>query len=247
MKNSNFDTTERLRELERVIARGRRTALKVTDAFTEIRDNRLYPVSYATFEEYWQKRWSAEGGTETQAPRNEAATAYHEAGHAVVAACLGLGYSGISIVPDNDSWGRVTSGKTEKPSTCAAIDRGDRWHPSRLRAEKWVTVFQAGDAAQRHYDPFSVGLSYSRSDYERCIALLLRYAPDNEEPDAELHYDLLQEWTESLIEQHWHVVEAVGKALLEHRELTGGQVRAVIHAAKQRYKDASTRQKESSV
>ena len=249
MKNSNPDITERLRELEHVIGHGWRLYQKVAEALLEIRDNRLYPESYVTFEEYCQERLRIGRQTEVyQSPRNEVATAYHEAGHAVVKACLGLGYSGISIVPDNDSWGRVESSKPEKPSTYAAVDRRDRWHRSRFRAEKWVMVIQAGDMAQRRYDPTSVGISYSRSDFVKCNVLLLNYDPDKKNPDAEFHYDLLQKWTESLIEQHWHLVEAVAKALLEHRELTGSQVRAVIHAAnkKQRDEDASTRQKESS-
>jgi hypothetical protein len=236
MKNSDADTTGRLRELERVIARGLPTARKVTAALTEIRDNHLYPDLYTTFDEYCQKQWETGAGAQAEAfrptPVNTEATAYHEAGHAVVKACLGLGYSGISIVPDNDSWGRVESGgKREKPSTWAAVDRGERWHPSRFLAEKWVMVLQAGDVAQRHYDPPSMGPYSSRSDFVRCNALLLNYRPGKENPDTELHYDLLQGWTEDLIEQHWHSVEAVAKALLERRELSGRQVRAVIDAA----------------
>jgi hypothetical protein len=235
MKNRNADTTERLRELERVIGHGWRLYQKVAEALLEIRDNRLYPESYATVEEYCQERLRI--GKQTEAcpsPRDKVVNAYHEAGHAVVKACLGLGYSGLSIVPDNDSWGRVESSKPEKPSTCAAIDRGDRWHPSRLRAEKLVMVLQAGDVAQWRYDPTSVRLSYSRSDYEKCNALLLNYDPDKKNPDADLHYYLLQEWTESLIEQHWHLVEAVAKDLLDRDKLSGPQLRDVIRAANQK-------------
>jgi hypothetical protein len=248
MKNRNAGPTDRLRELERVIGRGHRSVRKVADAVTEIRDKGLYREYYPTFEEYWQKQWGPKAHTRSHPSLgNEAAAAYHEAGHAVVKSCLGLGHSGISIVPDNDSWGRVESGKPEKPMTWAAVDRGDRWHSSRLLAERWVMVFQAGDVAQRHHDPASVGLSYSRSDFVKCNALLLNYDPDKENPNADLHYDLLQKWTESLIEQHWHLVEAVAKALLEQRELSGSQVRDVIHAANQikGHKNTSNRQKES--
>jgi hypothetical protein len=206
----------------------------VGDALLEIRDNHLYPDLYATFEEYQQKRWGM--GTSAQSrpsPMNEESTAYHEAGHVVVKSCLGLGYSGISIIPDNDSWGRVESSKPEKPSTYAAIERGDRWHHSRFRAEKWVMVLQAGDVARRQHDFPSVGPYYSQSDLEKCNALLRNYHPDKENPDPDLHYDLLHEWTVSLIEQNWHSVEAVAKSLLEHRELSGTEVRAVIDTANQ--------------
>lgn len=229
----NADTTERLRELERVIARWTRPAERFADAYEEIRDNRLYRESYPTFEEYWQKRWRTGAGTASPSPRDEGATAYHEAGHAVMKARLGLGYSGISIVPDKYSWGRLKRNSSTGAWLFPFAFRGGRWHRSRLRAEKWVMVLQAGDGAQRHYDPPS-GLYCSRSDFEICVTLLRKYDPDKKNSDVVLHYDLLKKWTESLIEQYWHLVEAVAKALLVHHELSATQVRNVIHAADQK-------------
>jgi hypothetical protein len=43
----------------------------------------------------------------------------------------------------------------------------------------------------------------------------------------------MRRWTIHLIEQNLHLVEAVAKALLEHRELSGTEVRAVIDTANQ--------------
>ena len=48
------------------------------------------------------------------------------------------------------------------------------------------------------------------------------------------HYLLLRKWTIYLLEQNWYLVEAVAKALLEDRELSGPQVLDVIRAANQR-------------
>lgn len=48
---------ERLAELEKVIARGRKTFVEVGLALTEIRDMRLYKREYSGFEEYCRKRW----------------------------------------------------------------------------------------------------------------------------------------------------------------------------------------------
>jgi len=47
-------------------------------------------------------------------------------------------------------------------------------------------------------------------------------------PDTIPYYDLLYQWTASLIEQHWRLVEVVAQALLERSKLSGAQIREVI-------------------
>ena len=49
--------TQRLTELERVIAKGQKTFVEVGLALAEIRDLRLYKREYSGFEEYCQKKW----------------------------------------------------------------------------------------------------------------------------------------------------------------------------------------------
>jgi hypothetical protein len=163
----------------------------------------------------------------------DAATAYHEAGHAVVAWCLDLDLGSATIVPDGDSAGHVMI-EPEEPSTCAAAVQGGPWHPYRLLLEKRVMVLQAGEVAQRRSNPRSVRRGHSQDDFKRCVDILRIYAPDEEKRDVGSHYRLLCNWTAHLIEQHWHLVEAVAKALLERRELSGPQIRAVIHTANQK-------------
>jgi hypothetical protein len=183
--------------------------------------------------------------------KRDAAHAYHEAGHVVASWCLRVRVRRATIVPDDDSAGHVKN-EREKPSTYIAIDRGDRWRSSRLRLEKRVMVLQAGEVAQLRYNRRSVRRGHSLNDRFKCVALLLKFTPQEEKLDSRLyysrlHYLLLLKWTASLIKQHWHLVEAVAKALLDRRELSGSQVREVIRAASQnqRDKDSSTRQKES--
>jgi hypothetical protein len=163
----------------------------------------------------------------------DAATAYHEAGHAVVSLCLGLGVGRATIVPDDVSAGHVDI-EPEEPSTCDAIVRGDRWHPARLQAEKRVMVLQAGEVARRRYNSRSVRLCHFQDDRRKCFTILRNYAPDEEKRDVMPHYLLLRKWTIYLLEQNWYLVEAVAKALLEDRELSGPQVLDVIRAANQR-------------
>ena len=49
--------TARLAELEKTIARGKKTFVEVGLALAEIRDLRLYKLEYGGFEEYCRKKW----------------------------------------------------------------------------------------------------------------------------------------------------------------------------------------------
>ena len=237
MTNGELEAIVRLQQLEGVIRRGKRVSIAVAEALVEIRANPLYWEPYTTFEEYCQKRLAIRERTGAQprklsrpSPSTDAATAYHEAGHVIAAWCLKIKMRRATIVSHGDLGGLVTI-ERDKPSTLAAIGRGDRWHSSRLRAERLVMCLQAGEVAHLRYDFNSVSHYHYLLDLENCLQLLTKYAIHNVKPDARPHYDLLYKWTESLIEQHWHLVEAVANALLEHKVLSGAQVRAVIDAA----------------
>jgi hypothetical protein len=65
-------------------------------------------------------------------------------------------------------------------------------------------------------------------DLHDCIAILARYAIHDVTPDTIPYYDLLYQWTASLVEQHWRLVEVVAQALLERSKLSGAQIREVI-------------------
>src|SRR5512137_3006351 len=64
MKNHEIITLQRddqrLTELEKTIARGKKTFVEVGLALAEIRDLRLYRREYAGFEEYCRKKWGWE-------------------------------------------------------------------------------------------------------------------------------------------------------------------------------------------
>lgn len=57
MNESDQLVLARLSELETVIERGRVTFIEVGEALAEIRDNRLYRETHATFEAYCRERW----------------------------------------------------------------------------------------------------------------------------------------------------------------------------------------------
>jgi hypothetical protein len=64
MKNheivASIRESERLEELEKTIARGKKTFVEVGLALAEIRDLRLYKREYGSFSEYCQKKWGWE-------------------------------------------------------------------------------------------------------------------------------------------------------------------------------------------
>jgi len=162
--------------------------------------------------------------------KKDAGTAYHEAGHVVVSWCLGVEVIRATIVPDNDSSGHVII-EPEMPSTSDAIDR---WHPYRLYAEKLVMVRLAGDVAQRRYNSYSVRHQHSQNDRKSCYDILCVFAADEKKLDVKPHYEMLRNWTAHLIEQNWHLVKAVAKALLDCPVLFSALVLDAIRAANQK-------------
>ncbi len=162
------------------------------------------------------------------------ATAYHEAGHAVVAWWLGVGIRRATIIPDksDNSRGHVLN-HSLRPSTYEGIELADPFDTSRLRAEKRVMVSMAGEMAQRRFNPHSVRFYHASSDREYIIGVLERYAIWRDGiRDTRPHHKLLQGWTEMILSRLWYVVETVANALLERRTLSGKDLRAVMLKAK---------------
>ena len=159
--------------------------------------------------------------------KRDASTAYHEAGHAVAAWHLGFKVLDASIIRDDESLGHVAI-EPEEPSTCDAIARGDRWDTSRFIAEKRAMILQAGDLAQRLYNSKPVRRSHCQDDLKKCRDLLRVFAPDVEKRDVEPYCLLMRNWTAHLIEQNWHLVEAVANALLDCPTLSGTRINEII-------------------
>ena len=89
----------------------------------------------------------ARAGPRVQSRR--VATAFHEAGHAVVAWRRGLKVHSATIVPTKDYSGMVRRGSL---GVRLDIDGSNR---ARLRAESAIVVCLAGPAAQRRHNPRS--------------------------------------------------------------------------------------------
>ena len=160
-------------------------------------------------------------------PAQRAATAYHEAGHAVVAYYLGqkIGRKGVTIVPDANFDGQVSL-----PVSSRGRPDIERTGRMRLLAKKHAVVSLSGIEAQRRYRPSSVRNYHASQDYRNAADIIEYFCESSEELDPYLR--LLHIRAKALIQSPaiWGSVERVAAALLERNRLTGADLRSLIHA-----------------
>jgi hypothetical protein len=160
-------------------------------------------------------------------PAQRAATAYHEAGHAVVALHLGqkIGRKGAAIVPDAGFDGCV-----HIPILLTKTIETEPTDRMRLLAEKHAVMSLSGIEAQRRYRPSSVRNYHASQDYHNAADIIGYFCESPEELDAYLR--LLHIRAKALIQSPaiWGSVERVAAALLERNRLTGADLRSLIHA-----------------
>lgn len=148
-----------------------------------------------------------------------AGTAYHEAGHAVVAIALGRSFRKVTIVPDEDSLGHVLHRPFPKGFR-PDIDVDLR---SERRIRQSVLCSLAGMAAERRGCGRATGYSEDLSRADDMMSYL------SARPSVEqLWYRLLQAQTEATLEQWWPGVEALCAALLARRTIPGPRARAIV-------------------
>jgi len=148
-------------------------------------------------------------------------TAYHEAGHAVVAFNERVAIHSITIEACRDYAGRVIRGNPYQ-GIKLNIDNTLR---SRNRAKAVVRVLLAGYMAQKIKDPNSYRSQHDKTDRQTAADLIRRIASPRT-PDASLKV-LGLELSDTLASQ-WYQVEALAQELLKQRTLSQKEVRKVI-------------------
>jgi len=163
------------------------------------------------------------------------ATAYHEAGHAVVCAMLDNGLHSATINPTDAAAGITTS---IMPRNIRRKLRDEEHDDPRLAQwiEHRVIVILAGTAAQRRAFPkmqwkYGHGFNGSqpvtpRTDAQNACRLI--YVLHGEGELADCYYKYLQAKTKSLVDRHWGAIERVAAALLEHGKLSAEEVRRAM-------------------
>jgi hypothetical protein len=218
-----WNTPERQRSVRMSMGR----ALRQLEAAGQIKRDKVgdwYPA----------KDWTARNNAE----RERSATAYHEAGHAVIGLALQLpvafvtikpraSYPGhVSYAPKHHSVGAVyPRGSYRKPIADMSeqdafgnpvIERNDDRHADA------VMSIAGGMAEAEFLKDGQTGRELASGTDKRCVAFARRKLGDKarsiEEYEAEC---------EKLIKQHWPMIEAVAAKLLKEETLSGNDVYAI--------------------
>jgi hypothetical protein len=160
----------------------------------------------------------------------EAATAYHEAGHAVAAYFLHVPFrkAGATIMPAGNA-GCVYAGHIFQQGHRPDENSSDA---VRLRCESEAMVFLAGTEAQRKFHKLSIRNHHGESDFHSAVKLMSYFFFDP--PVLEAYLKFVTAWAHSFFEHHpyaWRCVEAVAAALAEKRHLSGAELTEVIESA----------------
>jgi hypothetical protein len=150
-------------------------------------------------------------------------TAYHEAGHAVMAYCLNYYIRHVSIIPEGDILGHLQRGQRENV-------KGAEFNPSagtRNGIEKKAMVSWGGNVAEylltRH--KFRTVSEQDEQDVFYCLLYLSSNAQE-----AGAYSDWLWYRTKTMLQASWHwaATEALARELFDHRYIGGNRVRQII-------------------
>ena len=144
-------------------------------------------------------------------PTSEQATAYHEAGHAVVALSFGRPVQCVSIVPDREYLGICELGKGVHRPSDDWLEREILIALGGIAAEARFTGIYAWDAAARD-QKYVRRLAEQRAGERRAERLQRRLLAKAEHLLAD--------------EGRWRAVELIAEELLRHREISG---RTALH------------------
>ena len=147
------------------------------------------------------------------------ATAYHEAGHAVVAILMGRTVQKVSIIPSQNRLGAVTiqKGRTKKTS-------------DKLEAE--MLILLAGMAAEARVTG-TYNLQGASQDLRHVEKLALSRSPNSKQATKLIHKTL--DKTNHLISNkaNWQAIKTIAKELLEHESISGRAARHHLELAQQ--------------
>jgi hypothetical protein len=156
------------------------------------------------------------------------ATAYHEAGHAVVACQLQSAFTTVSVEPDEDSLGRLLHAQ--------AVPKAEWFHPeegainprTRSWLEQRILIALAGPEAEMR---FTGGTTYE-DGADSDMRAAINFTEPLSAPGAEL--DAFVEWlrcrTANTVADpsNWVAIQNVAAALLASGTLTSRQVRTIV-------------------
>lgn len=150
-----------------------------------------------------------------ESPAYDEVTAYHEAGHAVIALCLDRPVHRVSVLPNSERLGQCEFGK-------------GRFKPSEDSLEREILIALAGLAAEaRHTGRYQMEAANRDLRYVRRLVLERK-----SERAAPRYEERLLSKVEAMLSDDatWQAVELIAAELLKHGVISG---RAARHLYKQ--------------
>ena len=163
-------------------------------------------------------------------------TAYHEAGHAVMAYWLRRRIHHVTIIPDSDSdsLGHLSKARLAMLSEAEWEFRIDTGDLSRLRqkVEGEILISFAGQVAEELLTNRKRRLAGSASDYQFITTALICLTSDMGD-ELTAYSNWLYERTRAILSQGmvWRAVQALAAELLTRRYIAGKQARQIIQDA----------------
>lgn len=149
-------------------------------------------------------------------PSQREATAFHEAGHAVMVHVEG--YAVLACTIDHDDQATAGGVMWNNPLAVHASELPeDHDRPAAIRSVARIAL--AGEIAQRRYRASSWRKHQGRTDRETALMLALRLVQSGEQAAALLIG--LESQVQDALARHWKLVEAVAAALVRHGHLSG--------------------------
>jgi hypothetical protein len=144
------------------------------------------------------------------------ATAYHEAGHAVMHWRLGRPIKTVTIIPHGDSSGVCVSGRSLLRSKNGELNTSARCLPN---IENEVMILLAGAIAHRIHRKSGFRNYVADSDWGKAADVALRVNGSGEIATAWLKW--LELRTRVRVKSLWPRITAVADALMEKQTLSG--------------------------
>ncbi|QEN87722.1 hypothetical protein FZC33_15965 [Labrys sp. KNU-23] len=150
-------------------------------------------------------------------------TAYHEAGHAVLAARCGVHLVKASIIPNGRVGGYVRFVQIRDCPPNLAIT-SEEWR--KIQCERDCIISLAGEIAQKRYAPRSLRRMFPYRDVFDTIRAARDAHGNIELINPYVKY--LTHLTRTLVDDCWEEIERVATALLEKDELSGLEIWKLI-------------------
>jgi len=149
-------------------------------------------------------------------------TAYHEAGHAVIAYMLRYKPISATIVPAHDANGAV---KYQSPLRGLRLDV-DVTDRTRWKLEHAIIISFAGPLAQRKFKEHAWRDYHGTFDFQEIERLSLRAVGSSAQATAFTHW--LEITTLEMVDNHWTKIERVAKLLHQRERLSGAEIASAL-------------------